>query len=45
MALVPPGRDVKNDWPFVVFEVGVSEILSALRNDAHLWITKSGGLT
>ena len=35
VALVPPGRDLEKDWPFVVFEVGVSQTLSALRNDAH----------
>ena len=45
VALVPPGRDLEKDWPSVVFEVGVLETLSALWNDAHFWITKSGGLT
>ena len=40
----PRTRSV-DDWPSVVLEVGVSEGISALRTDAHFWISQSGGRT
>lgn len=31
------------DWPIIVFEAGVSESLSQLKNDARWWLSNSGG--
>ncbi|KAG0630096.1 hypothetical protein M758_1G153600 [Ceratodon purpureus] len=45
VALVPMNRQNEADWPSCVIEVGVSESLAALKNDAHFWILHSGGLT
>jgi hypothetical protein len=36
-------RPRSTDWPTIVFESGWSESLTKLRQDAHLWIEKSGG--
>jgi hypothetical protein len=36
-------RPNKTDWPSIVFESGVSELLSQLRFDAGWWLRKSGG--
>ena len=35
VALVPKNRNYKMDWPSIVIEVGVSESLAVLKNDAH----------
>jgi hypothetical protein len=37
-------RPNRLDWPTLVFEVGVSESLRKLRNDARWWLANSGGL-
>jgi hypothetical protein len=36
-------RPNKQDWPTLVFEVGVSETLRKLRNDAQWWLANSQG--
>jgi hypothetical protein len=36
-------RPHKLDWPTLVLEVGVSESLPRLRNDARWWLSNSGG--
>jgi hypothetical protein len=36
-------RPNKQDWPTLVFEVGVSETLRKLRNDARWWLANSQG--
>jgi hypothetical protein len=41
----PISRHMVDEWPSFVIEVGVSESLAMLRNDAVFWITKSDGRT
>jgi hypothetical protein len=41
----PISRHMVDEWPSFVIEVGVSESLAMLRNDAAFWITKSDGRT
>jgi hypothetical protein len=41
----PRARDMEDDWPSFVVEVGVSESLAMLRRDAAFWITNSDGRT
>jgi len=36
-------RPYEMDWPTLVLEVGVSESLPKLRNDARWWLSNSGG--
>jgi len=38
-----PSRELKADWPTIVFEPGVSESLHRLRHDAGRWIVNSEG--
>ncbi len=38
-----PTRRGTDDWPTIVLEVGYSESLAQLRQDARLWIIESGG--
>jgi hypothetical protein len=42
---IPLSRQVEDDWPSFVIEVGVSESLAMLRRDAAFWITNSDGRT
>jgi hypothetical protein len=41
----PISREMVDEWPSFVIEVGVSESLAMLRNDAAFWITNSDGRT
>jgi hypothetical protein len=41
----PCSREMEDDWPSFVIEVGVSESLAMLRSDAAFWITNSDGRT
>jgi hypothetical protein len=41
----PCSRDMEDEWPSFVIEVGVSESLAMLRRDAAFWITNSDGKT
>jgi hypothetical protein len=41
----PLSRDMEDDWPSFVVEVGVSESLAMLRRDVAFWITNSDGRT
>ncbi len=41
----PRSRDMEDDWPSFVIEVGVSESLAMLRRDPAFWITNSDGRT
>jgi hypothetical protein len=41
----PSSRDMLDEWPSFVIEVGVSESLAMLRSDAAFWITNSDGST
>ena len=43
-AYIPTGRH-SDDFPSLVVEVGVSESLQMLKNDAWHWLTQSGGQT
>ena len=40
----PGSRPHRLDWPTLVFEVGVSESLRKLKNDAKWWLSNSQGL-
>lgn len=42
-AYIPENRISHKDWPTVVVEIGVSESLPKLREDARYWLTNSGG--
>ena len=39
----PTSREFEDEWPTVVFEVGVSETLCQLHNDARFWLESSMG--
>jgi hypothetical protein len=39
----PAARPNELDWPTLVFEIGVSETLRKLRNDAQWWLANSQG--
>jgi hypothetical protein len=41
----PISREMEDDWPSFVVEVGESESLAMLRSDAAFWITNSDGRT
>jgi len=41
----PCSRDMEDEWPSFVIEVGVSESLAMLRRDAAFWITNRDGKT
>ncbi len=41
----PISRDMADEWPSFVIEVGVSQSLAMLRRDAAFWITNSDGRT
>ncbi|CAK9189358.1 unnamed protein product [Sphagnum troendelagicum] len=41
----PRARDMENDWPSFVVEVGVRESCAMLRRDVAFWITNSDGRT
>jgi len=41
----PISRDMEDEWPSFVIEVGVSESLAMLRRDAAFWITNNDGRT
>ncbi|KAG0589633.1 hypothetical protein KC19_1G035300 [Ceratodon purpureus] len=41
----PTTRTLEDDWPSVVFEVGVSETLRELQKDARFWLECSGEKT
>lgn len=38
-----PTRNKEKHWPTLIFEIGVSESLPHLRNDARWWLTNSNG--
>ena len=42
-AYKPNSRNHEDDWPTIVFESGLSESLTKLRNDAKWWLTNSQG--
>lgn len=37
-----PMRGLNRDWPTMVFESGLSELLNRLRTDAGWWLIESG---
>jgi len=42
-AYKPSSRNHEDDWPTIVFESGLFESLTKLRNDAEWWLTNSQG--